>query len=139
MTTASLRTARRAALRRLADDVLEAPDLPALTRLLTRELPETLGAESATLLLWDRKLESFQGGAITASGRIAYITNGYDCGSENRGLHAFDLVTRMSGLDAEGGLLRQQAAVRVAQHREVGGLAVGEQRVPMTHSLEPVP
>ncbi|MDX1384079.1 MAG: hypothetical protein R3190_10580, partial [Thermoanaerobaculia bacterium] len=70
MTTASLRTARRAALRRLADDVLEAPDLPALTRLLTRELPETLGAESATLLLCDRKLESFQGVTLTGDGRL---------------------------------------------------------------------
>lgn len=70
MTIASLRTARRAALRRLADDVLEAPDLPALTRLLTRELPEALGAESATLLLWDRKLESFQGVTLAADGRL---------------------------------------------------------------------
>ncbi len=70
MTTASPRTARRAALRRLADDVLEAPDLSALTRLLTRDLPAVLGATSATLLLWDRKLESFEGVALTSDGRL---------------------------------------------------------------------
>jgi signal transduction histidine kinase len=70
MTTPSLKTARRAALRRLADDVLEAPDLPALTRLLTHDLPAALGAVSATLLLWDRKLESFEGVALAEDGRL---------------------------------------------------------------------
>jgi signal transduction histidine kinase len=70
MTTASSKTTRRTALRRLADDVLEAPDLPALTRLLTRDLPAVLGAASATLLLWDRKLESFEGVALTGDGRL---------------------------------------------------------------------
>jgi signal transduction histidine kinase len=70
MTTSSLKTARRTALRRLADDVLEAPDLPALTRLLSHELPAVLGAVSATLLLWDRKLESFEGVALTEDGRL---------------------------------------------------------------------
>jgi signal transduction histidine kinase len=49
-----------AALRRLADRVLEVPDLEALARLLTHELPRTLDVAGATLLLWDRKLESFQ-------------------------------------------------------------------------------
>jgi signal transduction histidine kinase len=68
--TASPRTARRARLRRLADDVLEVPDLPALTRLLTADLPGALGALSATLLLWDRKLESFEGVALTTDGRL---------------------------------------------------------------------
>jgi len=70
MTTASPRTARRLALRRLADDVLEAPDLAALTRLLTHDLPAAVGAASATLLLWDRRLESFEGVAFTRDGRL---------------------------------------------------------------------
>jgi len=47
-------------LRRLADRVLEVPDLEGLARLLTRDLPRTLDVADATLLLWDRKLESFQ-------------------------------------------------------------------------------
>ena len=47
-------------LRRLADEVLEVPDLVSLTQLLTRELPRTLGVDSVTLLLWDRKLDSFE-------------------------------------------------------------------------------
>jgi signal transduction histidine kinase len=70
MTTSSLRTARRAALKRLADEVLAAPDLTALTRLLTHDLPAALGALSAALLLWDRKLESFEGVELTADGRL---------------------------------------------------------------------
>jgi signal transduction histidine kinase len=70
MPTPAPRTARRAALRRLADEVLEAPDLPALTRLLTHELPAAVGAASATLLLWDRRLESFEGLALTEDGRL---------------------------------------------------------------------
>jgi signal transduction histidine kinase len=69
MTTAPPKT-RRAALRRLADDALEAPDLSALTHILTGGLPAALGAASATLLLWDRKLESFEGVALTRDGRL---------------------------------------------------------------------
>jgi signal transduction histidine kinase len=48
-----------ARLRRLADRVLEVPDVDSLSRLLTRELPGALGVSGATLLLWDRKLEVF--------------------------------------------------------------------------------
>lgn len=52
--------ARGPALRRLADEVLEAPDLAAVALLLTRTLPGTLGAPEATLLLWNRRLDSFE-------------------------------------------------------------------------------
>jgi signal transduction histidine kinase len=48
-------------LRRIADQVLEAGDVAALTRVLTRLLPAVLGVEDASLLLWDRKLDSFEG------------------------------------------------------------------------------
>lgn len=57
---AAARTSHLAGLRRLADQVLEAADLPALARLLTRALPELLRVASATLLVWDRKLDAFQ-------------------------------------------------------------------------------
>jgi signal transduction histidine kinase len=50
-----------ALLRRLADEVLEAADVPGLTRLLTRKLPSLIEVEGATLLLWDRKLDTFEG------------------------------------------------------------------------------
>ena len=50
-----------ALLRRLADEVLEAADVESLTRLLTRKLPSILDVEGATLLLWDRKLDTFEG------------------------------------------------------------------------------
>ena len=47
-------------LRRLADEVLEAPDLGALALVLTRSLPQALRMPDATLLLWNRKLDSFE-------------------------------------------------------------------------------
>jgi signal transduction histidine kinase len=50
----------RPSLRRLAEAVLEVPDLDSLTALLTRELPATAGVGTVSLLLWDRKLESFE-------------------------------------------------------------------------------
>lgn len=56
----SLARAAKPPLRRLVDEVLEVPDLVALTQLLTHELPQALQAESVTLLLWDRKLDSFE-------------------------------------------------------------------------------
>jgi signal transduction histidine kinase len=51
---------RSPALKRLQDEVLEAPDLGSLAQILTRRLPEALGIPEATLLLWDRKLDSFE-------------------------------------------------------------------------------
>ena len=51
---------RSPALRRLADEVLEAPDLGALAGILTRSLPHAFGMPEATLLLWNRKLDSFE-------------------------------------------------------------------------------
>ena len=51
---------RAVRLRRLADGVLEAGDLEGLARLLARDLPEAADVTSASLLFWDRKLETFQ-------------------------------------------------------------------------------
>jgi signal transduction histidine kinase len=59
---------RTSLLRRLADRVLEAPDLEGLVQLLTRTLPETLDVEGARLLLWDRKLETFEGLSLVLHG-----------------------------------------------------------------------
>jgi signal transduction histidine kinase len=63
-------TSSRAVLGRLAERVLEAPDLPSLTRLLTEDLPRALQARDATLLLWDRRLESFESLALAEGGRL---------------------------------------------------------------------
>jgi hypothetical protein len=57
----SLTSGRRAALAALAERVLEASDLTALTRLLTVDLRRAISARDASLLLWDRRLESFEG------------------------------------------------------------------------------
>jgi signal transduction histidine kinase len=40
--------------------VLEAGDIESLSRLLARSLPQAAGVASASLLFWDRKLETFQ-------------------------------------------------------------------------------
>lgn len=53
-------TSRATALRRLADQMLEAVTLDALARLLTAALPEALGIPRSSLLLWNRKLDSFE-------------------------------------------------------------------------------
>ncbi len=53
------RQSRTKALRRLAERALEAPDLEGLARLLTRGLPDAASVRFATLLFWDRKLETF--------------------------------------------------------------------------------
>jgi signal transduction histidine kinase len=63
-------TSSRTVLGRLAERVLEAPDLPSLTRLLTQDLPRALQARDGTLLIWDRRFESFEGLAIGEGGRL---------------------------------------------------------------------
>ncbi|HSB60537.1 MAG TPA: HAMP domain-containing sensor histidine kinase [Vicinamibacteria bacterium] len=58
--TKATKASRTHLLRRIADQVLEAPDIEGLTRLLTHALPSAVEVEGATLLLWDRKLESVE-------------------------------------------------------------------------------
>jgi len=65
---------RRTALGQIAERVLEAPDLPAVTRLLTEDLPRAIDARDATLLLWDRRLETFEGIALTDAGSLRSFT-----------------------------------------------------------------
>jgi len=64
---------RRTALGRIADGILESPDLASLTRLLTGDLPRALEAGGASLLLWDRRLESFEGLALDERGRLVAV------------------------------------------------------------------
>jgi signal transduction histidine kinase len=66
----SLTSRRRATLATLAERVLEAPDHAGLARLLTADLREALSAERATLLLWDRRLESFESLSLDEAGRL---------------------------------------------------------------------
>jgi signal transduction histidine kinase len=53
-------SSRAPALSRLLDRVLEATGADDLARILTRELPAALGVGSAALLLWNRRLDSFE-------------------------------------------------------------------------------
>ena len=66
----TLTSRRKARLAALAERVLEVPDLAGLTRLLTVELRQALSAEKASLLLWDRRLESFESLALDEAGRL---------------------------------------------------------------------
>jgi signal transduction histidine kinase len=56
------------ALRRLADETLHATDPQDLARLLIEVLPEALELDKATLLLWDRKVETFEGLSLGEGG-----------------------------------------------------------------------
>ncbi len=60
MPSRSPKTSLLPALRRLSQLALEATSLEAVARLLTRQLPKALGLPGATLLLWNRKLDSFE-------------------------------------------------------------------------------
>jgi signal transduction histidine kinase len=53
------RQSRTQALRRVAERVLEAPDMEGLARLLTGSLPRAAGVKFAKLLFWDRRLSTF--------------------------------------------------------------------------------
>ena len=61
---------RKATLAALAERVLEVPDLLGLTRLLTVDLCGALAADAGSLLLWDRRLESFEALALDEAGRL---------------------------------------------------------------------
>jgi signal transduction histidine kinase len=50
-----------AALRRLADDLFEIPDLAGLSRLLTQSLPGLLGVAETAVLVWNQRLDAFEG------------------------------------------------------------------------------
>lgn len=60
MSTERRRTSRAPALRRLADRLIEAASLDVLAGLLTGDLADALGIERAALLLWNRRLDSFE-------------------------------------------------------------------------------
>jgi signal transduction histidine kinase len=138
MTAPSSRTARRAALRTLADAVLEAPDLPALTRILTRDLPVGLGATSATLLLWDRRLETFEGVALTRDGRL-HIFRPEPAGPQSpsaRWLVSEGQLLETAGDAGEGALVPL-----LARSGLVGMLVLGRgrrRRCPVTRAAAPL-
>ena len=70
MAAFTLSSRRKATLAALAERVLEVPDLLGLTRLLTVELCRALSADGGSLLLWDRRLESFEALALDEAGRL---------------------------------------------------------------------
>jgi signal transduction histidine kinase len=109
--TPSRRTSSlRPVLRRLADRVLETPDLDALARLLTQDLPRALRLPAATLMVWDRKLERFQ--TVTpGETHVHPVSGGTPDGTASppRWLIAEGLLLETPGADADGALLPLRA------------------------------
>jgi signal transduction histidine kinase len=56
-----MRLSLSAPLRRLADTLFEVPDLGGLCRLLTQSLPSVLGVSEVAVLVWNRRLDAFEG------------------------------------------------------------------------------
>jgi len=111
-------------LKTLVDHVLEQPDLEGLSHLLTQELPRSLGLSGATLLLWDRKLNTFS--ALTAGETlIKSIELGHESVSspEARYLISDGELIETAGGRGEGALLPL-----LARSGLVGMLVLGGRR-----------
>jgi signal transduction histidine kinase len=109
------------ALRRLADETLHATDPQDLARLLTQALPAALDLDKATLLLWDRKVETFEGLSL-GEGRVHPVGEGGVLAPEARYLVADGQVVETPG-PGEGSLVPLMARSGL-----VGMLALGPQR-----------
>jgi signal transduction histidine kinase len=115
-------TTRNRILKRLADQVLEGPDLEGLSHLLTQELPRALGLVGATLLLWDRKLNSFQA-LVEGETRIKSIEPGQESVSapETRYLISEGELIETAGGKGEGALLPLMARSGLVGMLVLGG------------------
>jgi signal transduction histidine kinase len=115
---------RARVLKRLAEEVLEQPDLDGLSQLLTQELPKCLGLSGATLLLWDRKLNTFEALAVGET-RIKSISPGGDSvpAPEARYLISEGTLIETAGGSGEGALLPLMARSGL-----VGMLVLGGQK-----------
>jgi signal transduction histidine kinase len=111
---------RGPALRRLADRVLEAPDLAGLRAALTRELPRALGRHDATLLLWDRRLERFE--ALSTGDALVQVVQGTEGVDAPQARYLLsDGVLLETGAGGDDGLL----VPLLARSGLVGMLALG--------------
>lgn len=129
----SRRSTRASTLRRLADQALEAPDLDALTRLLTEALPSALRMPCVTLLLWDRKLDSFQAVSCGQTRREPVRTEGAGAATpEARYLISEGQILETPGGSGEGALLPLMARSGL-----VGMLVLGPRRTRRTPPYRP--
>jgi signal transduction histidine kinase len=113
---------RSRVLKRLADQVLERPDLEGLSHLLTQELPRGLGLVGATLLLWDRKLNTFQA-MLEGETRIKSIEPGKEvvASPEARYLISEGELIETAGGKGEGALLPLMARSGLVGMLVLGG------------------
>jgi len=110
------------ALRRLAGETLQASDPQDLARLLTQALPAALDLDTASLLLWDRKVETFEGLSL-GEGRFHPVGQGDGARApEARYLVADGQVVETQG-DGEGSLVPLMARSGL-----VGMLVLGPKR-----------
>jgi signal transduction histidine kinase len=115
-------TASNRVLKRLADQVLERPDLEGLSHLLTQELPRALGLIGATLLLWDRKLNTFQA-LVEGETRIKSIEPGDEAvaAPEARYLISEGELIETAGGKGDGALLPLMARSGLVGMLVLGG------------------
>jgi signal transduction histidine kinase len=109
------------ALRRLANETLHATDPQDLARLLTHSLPAALELDKAALLLWDRKLETFEGLSL-GEGGVHPVGDGGVRAPEARYLVADGQIVETPG-QGEGSLVPLMARSGL-----VGMLVLGPQK-----------
>ncbi len=126
---APARISRTPALRRLADALLESTSLEAMARLLTEDLPRALAVARATVLLWNRRLDSFQ--ALTpGDGSLSAVRPGKPVAAPEAGFLLSDGVL----LPTPGGVGEGVLVPLMARSGLVGmlvlGARAGRRRVP---------
>jgi signal transduction histidine kinase len=116
------------ALRRLADRVLELPDLAGLRAVLTRELPQALQVSHATLLIWDRRLERFE--SLSTGEARAHVLEGPEVTPEARYLLSDGVLLETPAGGEDGVLVPLLARSGLVGMLVLGG-RVGRQRLPL--------
>lgn len=124
-------SSQRAALRRLADQVLETPDPARLALLLTRRLPSAAGVDGVTLLLWDRRLDTFES-LSPGETQIHAVRPGGTAAPEARYLISEGTVLEMPDHPGSGALLPLMARSGL-----VGMLVLGARRARRKPSYSP--
>jgi signal transduction histidine kinase len=109
-------------LRRLADEVLEAPDVEGLVQVLSRELLRSIGVASVTILIWNRKLDSFE--TLTPSGTQRPLFRSEESGAPRERY----LITEGQLIETPGGKGEGALVPLMARSGLIGMLVLGPRR-----------
>ncbi len=113
---------KSSSLRRLADQVLEVPNLEAVSQLLAKRLPDLLQLTEVTFMRWNRKLDTFEGQPLgKTQAHVVRLGEGEIPAPEARYLIADGALIEIPDAEAEGGTL----VPLMARSGLVGMLALG--------------